>query len=183
MPILKRVLTPILALVILAAVVMIGGALLPEAHVASVSAAFQQPPETLWPTITDFASWPSWNPGVVSMERLADREGRAVWLLTDANGRIPTEIIEAAAPTSGRPGRLVTRIADPDLPFGGSWTWDIARSEDGCVVTITEAGEIYNPSFRFISRFVSGYTATAESFLRALGRKFGEEVKPVPEGG
>ena len=47
---------------------------------------------------------------------------------------------------------------------------------DGTRLTITERGEVYNPIFRFLSRFVFAQTATMESFLRGLGGKFGETV-------
>jgi hypothetical protein len=36
---------------------------------------------------------------------------------------------------------------------------------------------VRNPVFRFMSRFVFGYTATMKQQLRALGRKVGEEVE------
>ena len=53
------------------------------------------------------------------------------------------------------PSLLVGRIADPSLPFGGTWTYRIsAAAGGGSEVTITEDGEIYNPIFRFMARFV-----------------------------
>jgi hypothetical protein len=42
------------------------------------------------------------------------------------------------------------------------------------VVTITESGEIYNPVFRFMARFVFGYDSTMAGYLGALSRKFGQ---------
>ena len=62
----------------------------------------------------------------------------------------------------------MTRIADPQLPFGGTWTQEIAPDAGGCVVTITENGEIYNPIFRFVSRFILGYTSSIDAYLKAL---------------
>ena len=49
----------------------------------------------------------------------------------------------------------------------------------GSVVTITEHGSVYNPVFRFVSRFIMGHTATIDGYLRALGRKFGNEPTPT----
>lgn len=72
------------------------------------------------------------------------------------------------------PTRLVTRIADRNLPFGGAWTHEITPEPGGCLVKITEAGEIYNPIFRFMARFVFGYNGSIEAYLRALHKKFGE---------
>ncbi|HMA23731.1 MAG TPA: hypothetical protein VKP00_07045, partial [Gemmatimonadaceae bacterium] len=46
-------------------------------------------------------------------------------------------------------------------------------------VTIVERGSVYNPLFRFVSRFFMGHTATIDAYLRALGKRFGEEPVPV----
>jgi hypothetical protein len=78
------------------------------------------------------------------------------------------------------PRALVTRIADPKLPFGGTWTYEISSPPDGgSQLRITEDGEIYNPIFRFVSRFVLGYSRTQEEYLQALGAKFGQSVTIV----
>ncbi len=78
------------------------------------------------------------------------------------------------------PSRRVMRIAEKNLPFGGTWTIDIAPAAEGSVVRITEDGEIYNPIFRFMARFFFGYTATIEGFLRDLGQRFGELTNIEP---
>ena len=70
------------------------------------------------------------------------------------------------------PTKIVTRIADKTLPFGGSWTYDLSPDGGGTRLVITENGEVYNPLFRFMSRFVFGHTATIERFLTDLGRAF-----------
>jgi hypothetical protein len=76
------------------------------------------------------------------------------------------------------PSKLVGRIADKNLPFGGTWTQVLTETEGSTTLAITEDGEVYNPIFRFMARFVFGYAATLEKYLRDLGRKFGEEVTP-----
>ncbi len=80
------------------------------------------------------------------------------------------ETLEAVPPT-----RLVQRIADPDLPFSGSWTYEIEPVTGGATLTITENGEVHNPIFRLMSRLF-GLGKTAEDYLEALGQKFGDEV-------
>lgn len=65
------------------------------------------------------------------------------------------------------PRRLVTRVID-GLPYGGSWTIDLAPEGEGTRVTITENGVVYNPLFRFVSRFVIGHTATIDKYLDDL---------------
>jgi len=77
------------------------------------------------------------------------------------------------------PKRLVTTIADDTLPFGGSWTYEIAPADGGSLLTVTENGEIYNPFFRFMARFIFGYHATMETYLKNLAKKFGEEITVI----
>lgn len=148
------------------------GALLPKQHVVIRRARFKQSPEVLWQTLTDAQAVPSWHPDVQRVDRLPDRNGHPVWLEVDRHGEgIPFEIVEAVPPR-----RLVRRIADPKLPFGGSWTVELTPVEGGCEVTLTERGEVYNPIFRFVSRFIMGHKATMDAFLNALGKKFGEAI-------
>lgn len=82
------------------------------------------------------------------------------------------EVVESTAPE-----RMVTRITDKNLPYGGSWTYEITREADGAALRITENGEVYNPIFRFVSRFIMGHTATIDTRLRGLGKQFGEDVR------
>ena len=87
-----------------------------------------------------------------------------------------TMVVDIAPP----PRHLVTRIADDGLPFGGRWEYRIEPDgAGGSNVTITEHGSVYNPLFRFVSRYIMGHTATIESYLRALGKRFGSEPAPV----
>jgi uncharacterized protein YndB with AHSA1/START domain len=169
-----KILLVILGLLVAILVLIIAvGALLPKEHVVSRSARYQQAPEVIWQTINDYRAFPSWRGDVVRVEPIAGSEGRTAWKEYSRNGVIPFEIVEAEAPS-----KLVTRIADPNLPFGGTWIYQIAPAENGCVLTITEHGEVYNPVFRFVSRFFIGQSATADHYLVALGRKFGESVTP-----
>lgn len=79
------------------------------------------------------------------------------------------------------PRRFVVRIADRSLPFGGTWSYDIApASGGGSELRISEDGEIYNVIYRFVSRFFLGYTATMEQYFRDLGAKFGQKVEIEP---
>jgi hypothetical protein len=76
------------------------------------------------------------------------------------------------------PQRMVTQIADKNLPFGGSWTYLLTSTADGCKLTITEHGEVYNPVFRVVSRFVIGQTRTIDSYLKNVAHRFGENQLP-----
>jgi len=166
----KWILLAVAVAVAIAAIVTIVGAMLPKKHVISRKGKFRQPPAVLWETIS---GPPTWRPDVRSFEELPDQNGHKTWREIDKHGqKITFERVESDPPLS-----MVTRIADPKLPFGGSWRHQISPIEGGgSLLTITEAGEVYNPIFRFVSRFVIGHSSSIDQYLDALGRKFGEEV-------
>ena len=145
------------------------GWLLPKQHTVTREARFHQPPEVLWKTITDIDAMPSWRQGLKSVKRLPDHNGLPAWVETLDSGTIPFE-----TETSQPPAKLVVRIADPKLPFGGTWTYEIAPTSDGSTLRITENGEVYNPIFRFLSRFVFGHSTTIETYLKSMAKKFAE---------
>lgn len=139
---------------------------LPRAHRASREQVMAATPESIWAAITDVEAFPSWRTDVKTVRRLPDREGRRVWVEDGGSGKI-TFVVERSDP----PRLLVTRIADPDLPFGGTWTYEITPAARGSRLRITEDGEIYNPLFRFMARFIFGYEATMASYFAALETK------------
>lgn len=152
-----------LALLAVAAI----GYLLPVDHVAARSATFNQPPERVYAALVDVERYPRWRSDVSAVEVLPGGPARR-WRERGANGTITFEVVESRPLT-----RLVTRIADTELAFGGSWTFDLAPGPRGTQVTLTERGQVFNPIFRFLSRFVFGHTATMERFLADLGRHLG----------
>ncbi len=146
------------------------GSFLPPEHVASRTLKLAQPPEIVWQTIIDRGGQPAWRADLKSIEPFPHRNGHEVWQEVSRRGdRLTLEALEIIPPR-----RLVTRIADEDLPFGGRWEYEITPAASGCHLTITEIGQVYNPIFRFISRFVIGHAATIEQYLKALAAKFGE---------
>lgn len=150
------------------------GAVLPRDHVASRSIRLDASREAVWQAITDHPNAPSWRTALQAVERGADDGGHAVWREIDHRGdALPLATVEEMPPT-----RLVRRIADPTLPFGGTWTYDLADEGPGCRITITEHGEVRHVIYRFVSRFVLGHTATIDAYLGDLGRKFGASAAP-----
>jgi uncharacterized protein YndB with AHSA1/START domain len=145
------------------------GWLLPKAHTVTREARFRQPPEAIWKAITDIDAMPAWRQGLKSVKHLPGQNGLPAWVETLDSGTIPLETV-----VSQPPAMLVVRIADPKLPFGGTWTYEIAPIPEGSSLRIREDGEVYNPLFRFLSRFVFGQSATIETYLKSLAKKFGE---------
>jgi hypothetical protein len=158
----------VLALGGLVAVVALVGASLPKGHTVSRTARVQLPPEAIYTLLADVDKYPQWRGDVKRLERLPDRDGHPAWVETMSAGRIPLYFERME-----RPSLLIARIADPSLPFGGTWTYRIAPAAGGSDLTITEDGEVYNPIFRFMSRFVFGHTATIDGFMKNLEAKAG----------
>lgn len=121
----------------LVVIMIVIGAMLPQAHVASRSAKFSKPPAELF---------------------------AAVEKLTSENKQVPFDVVERDEPV-----KLVTRIR-PGQSFGGTWTYELAA--DG-TLTITERGEVYNPLFRFLSKYAFGHTAGLEAYLQQLSARLG----------
>lgn len=163
----------LLALVV---VVLAVGALLPRDHVAGSSVVLRQPADTVWRTVRDMSGITSWWPEVLSSQRVADSAGREIWEQKLKNGFTMRLIVTEDVP----PRRLVMTIdAPPDAPFGGTWSYEVSAVAGGTRLAVTEAGYVNNPLFRFMQKFVFGYYATQDGYLKALGRKLGEDVQPV----
>jgi hypothetical protein len=174
------------ALAALIIAIFAAGAVLPRKHVASMAARIAQPQQAVWQTISNHADDPKWRPELAKIERMPDREVmyllqgssgppnkrlEPVWLETYKNGmKLELEDMEVVPPK-----RLVRIVRDTGNMFGGSWTIDITPNGDNaCTVKITENGEVPNPFFRFMSRFVFGHTKSMEQYLTALASKYGE---------
>lgn len=162
------------AVVALILIVVVIGALLPKDHTVTRSVRLRQPPAAIWQAITDYTKFPEWRHDVERVEPLPASDVKAGWVeYVKGAGRIPLAITESVPEK-----RLVTHIADPNLPFGGDWIYEITPAADGTGSTlrITENGSVRNPIFRFVSRFIFGLSATMDNYLKELGAKFGEAV-------
>jgi hypothetical protein len=157
------------AVVVLAGLAALIGAMLPPRRHATRKARYRVSPEALYAVL---AGPPDWRTGVKGFGALPEEGGRKRWWEQDNHGqKVTFELVEDAPPR-----RLAVRIADRGLPFGGTWTFEIAPVAGGSELRIREDGEIYNVIFRFMARFIFGYTGSIETYLRDLGAKFGEPV-------
>lgn len=160
-------------LIALVIILLVIGYLIPKGHVASSRVTIPRPASEIWPVVSDVKSCPDWWKSVKSVERAPDQNGNPVFVLKSSHGPMPLAVIESIENK-----RFVTKIASDKLPFGGSWTYELAESGGVTTVTVTERGEIYNPIFRLLSR-IMGYHATLDSYLTSLADHFGSGDKPV----
>jgi hypothetical protein len=168
-PLLKWALYLGLGLIGLIAIAFVVGTMLPKAHEAWSSTSYRAKPEQVWAVVTDFAKYPEWRTGVTRVDVTG---GGTSPLVTEhgSNGVIPFKVELMQAPS-----KMVMRIADPDLGFGGTWTFDLAPQDAGSELLITENGEIYNPLFRVMSKLFFSPTATIETYLDDLRKRLGEK--------
>ena len=144
------------------------GATLPVKHTASLEAVYPAPRDSVYVLITDVSRYTEWRSGLERVEQRPPVAGKPRWLEVGDDGEM---LFEATESDPGR--RHVTRIADPGLPFGGTWTFELEDAPAGTRLQITEDGEVYNPIFRFMSRFVFGHRAGIERFHSDLTKRIG----------
>jgi uncharacterized protein YndB with AHSA1/START domain len=148
----------VLAVVLAVAVI---GSLLPAEHVASGQVTLDVPPDRVFQAISEVNRYPVWRSSVSRVEVLATDPLR--WREHENGDAITFEVVDNRAPQL-----MKVRIADPDLPFGGTWTYTLTPAGTGTRLQVTEEGVVHNVLFRFVSRFVIGHTATIDRYLADL---------------
>jgi len=166
----KILLIVVAVIVVLCVGVVVTGFLLPKAHVASRSASFRATPEQLFALI---AGAQGWRPDLVRYEVVPDAGGRELVRETTRNGETVMYELMARVPDRS----IQRRIATEGLPYSGTWEFSLEPGNGGTVVKITERGEVNNPVFRFISRFVFGHTHSIDQYLQALGNAVGQKIE------
>ncbi|MDX1647901.1 MAG: SRPBCC family protein [Longimicrobiales bacterium] len=156
----------VVLLLVAAAGIWIIGSLLPVEHRATVSRTVPADVEVVWQRIDRVDGWPTWRN--VRVDMLSGDSVRVYDAWETLTYRIERP----------RPRTLVTEIVTAGLPFGGRWIWSVAPDDEGAVVTLVEEGEVYDPFFRFFSRFVFGHDSTMRSVLDELEASFEEGSAP-----
>lgn len=160
----KIALGVVAALLIAASLVYVIGARLPVKHTVSQQMMFKLSPDQVWSVIADFTTYAEWRKSVIAVEKLPDINGHSVWKEVEKGGGGLQ--YETLAITPSR--ELVRRIAGEGLPFGGTWTFRLAPHDQGMTLTIVEDGEIYNPVFRFVARYLMGYQKSMQTYFSDL---------------
>ena len=170
----RIVLGIVIGLVAVLALTFVVGLLMPREHTASSRVTLTSAPAQVWPIVRDLSSLVGTWSDLKSVRRVADANGREVWEQNAGGFEMRMIVEEVTEPT-----RMLTRIdAPPDAAFGGTWTYQVEPAGAGTQVTITENGYVSNPIFR-VMMAAMGVHRTADGYLRALGKKLGEEVTVV----
>src|SRR5918998_5792420 len=122
-----RWLLVVLAVIAGIPIVVVGvGVLLPKEHTTTSYATINAPPDSVWVALTDVDEFPAWRDDVARVEVLQPRDGHRIWREVGKSDAVLFEEVEADPPR-----RLVARIADPSLPYGGTWAYVVAPERGG----------------------------------------------------
>ena len=163
-----------IALVLIACVVLVVGYRLPKAHQASREREYAYAPEKVYQAIATPTQYPRWRSGVQKVEFLPDSEKMKRFKETALDGEV-TYVIEENVPNQ----RFVTRIAQEGLPYGGSWTYELEPTQKGTTLRITEDGEVYNPVFRFVARYIIKPTRSIDRYMSDLDKRLTSGIGDV----
>ncbi len=164
----------LVAVIAVAAAWAVGSAL-PRAHEETRSALIDVPAHRLYPVLVTPETFPEWRTGITRVDRPdSDRftehgpDGPMTFRFLD---RMP-------------PSRLVVAIDDPEQRFTGAWTFELLPEGTGGLTTrvrITERGEVANPVFRVMAKLMMSPGDTMETYLKDLGRRFGQTITIDPQ--
>lgn len=166
----------LLAAVICAALVLyLAGSRMPREHRSVITVILRAPRTAVWTAITNYQAIPQWWPAVKTVRIEKQSDGTEITWNVDRHGKeLPFRTTE-----SRQNEKLVRVIASDKLPFGGSWTYELADAESGATrLTITEDGYIDPPIFRAVAQWFIGLDATQRDFVTHLEKRLSRaEIK------
>ena len=95
----------------------------------------------------------------------------ALWAAVNDPAIVPRGSPKTETTESVPPRLLVHRVVG-ETAFAGSWTFEIAPAAGASTLTITENASVFNPVFRFVSRFLMGHYRSIDAYMNALARRF-----------
>lgn len=180
----RWILWSITLLMLLLGAVVIAGGLVSREHEIARTVDLAAPPEAVFAAIANLEAMPAWRPEVLQVQRgpapsdptdspdssapPAPGDALPVYREFGVRGVVTWTVVE-----SRPPARLALRLQGAGPGFEGTWRFDLAAVSGGTRLTVTERGEIDNPVFRFLSRFVVGYGKGLDAYLDALSRHVG----------
>ncbi len=126
--------------------------------------------EKIWALITDVEAQPRWRTGLKAVEVLPAGPDGPCWREIQTSMAMPLCVTASDAPR-----RRVVRIADPKLPFGGDWTYELepagaATGTGATRVTITERGTTGPAMWRFFGHYLYGEDRSIRQYLEDMER-------------
>lgn len=159
----KWILIVVVALVVIAALIYLLGSLLPVKHQSMIESDLSTDPDKLWKILTTPADYKNWRSGIKELEVTDERH----WSELNTHG----DKVNYRADWIEVNSKLTTHILNTNLPYGGHWEFSITKTNGGSHLRITENGEVYNPIFRFMSKYAFGHDATLRTYMADLQKK------------
>lgn len=170
----KIFLWTVAAAAMFAALLIVPGLMIPAEHVSKRNIHLEASPDEVWNALTDFEQLPTWRSGIKRVE--VDRTGEPMQIVEHGEDRAMTFKVVAFEPNT----LLKTAIADPDLPFSGTWTWELEPDGKGCSLTVTEHGTVKSAAMRTVTALLVDPADTQDQYLRELADHFDDDAVPGP---
>lgn len=150
------------------------GRALPEEHLVCCEVRIGRPAAEVFGAIDDTSSWPTWDKGVTTVEKLEPREGRERVRMHMGRNVMVLETTRREAPTL-----LEKTIAEEGRRqmFSGRWMHELRDEGGACVVRLSEHGKIHQAIPRAMVRYFFDPAMYLKKHLTLLAKKFGEEAK------
>jgi uncharacterized protein YndB with AHSA1/START domain len=175
MRILKKLVSIIVVLLVAFGVMYAMGSALPTEHMTTIATDMPASQERVWQMITDVKAQPKWRTGLKSVEAWPSADGKECWLELQSGMKMPL-CVDASNP----PDKRVVRIADPGLPFGGTWTYELSPKSAGeSTLSITERGTTGPAMWRFINHYVMGEDTQIKTYESDLKKALSAQTSPV----
>jgi hypothetical protein len=159
----KWVIIVLVVIVAVVAIVYLIGYFMPVKHKAMYSVRVNAQPAEVWKAITDYHGYSTWRKGLKNVVVTDEKH----WTETSGDGTIHFEG-EMVKPNEV----FISRITNKNLPFGGAWYYELVPEGNETKLIITEEGEVYNPVFRVMSKYVFGHETTLRKYGADLTEKF-----------
>lgn len=150
------------------AVMAMVGAGLPQQHVLTRRKSFAAPPERVWSALLSIRQLPVDRSDLRAVDQgVATAPPNAIEVV----GTPVTIIFETFRP----PRTLVVRTAEPDVSYGGTWTFELElETAQITKLTVTEEAVVRGRLLRFAVRTFGLDDALIEGVFRAVKRKLVE---------
>jgi hypothetical protein len=160
----------VVALLVVIAAVYVDGTTLPVNHSTTVIQTVSAPPEKVFAQITNVAAGASWRPELKGVTVLPPDNGRDHWVEDLGHGQTMTFL----AVKTEAPNERDVLLDVPGASYGGTWSYKLSPGPTPGTTTlsITEAGFINPPFYRFMMHHIFGMDHNINAYFRDLDNAF-----------